>query len=76
MLELGFGLVCVATTVLVWGLRLEGRVNTSEQRFEDLKELIEAKFDGLDEKQKVIHENADNRLARIERALNGHLRKD
>lgn len=49
---------------LVWGLRLEGRVNTADQRFLDLKELINSQFSGM-----------DRRLERIERAMNGRLRE-
>jgi len=58
------------TTVgtIIWGLRLEGEVRTAkaltDQRHEDLKELINAKFDF-----------AGQRLERIEKALNGKLRE-
>ena len=51
--------------IIVWAVRLEGRINTADQKHLDLKELIEAKFEGL-----------DNRLERIERALNGALRRE
>ena len=47
---------------VVWAVRLEGRVNTAIQRHEDLKELINTKFDAIEQ-----------RLDRIERALNGAL---
>lgn len=50
---------------IVWGVRLEGKVNLQEQRTTDLKELINTRFDGTDE-----------RLKRIERAMNGKLRHD
>ena len=47
---------------IIWGVRLEGKVNLQDQRTTDLKELINQRFDGTDE-----------RLKRIERALNGSL---
>lgn len=50
---------------IVWGVRLEGKVNLQEQRTTDLKELINSRFD-----------NTDDRLKRIERSLNGALRHD
>lgn len=50
---------------IVWGVRLEGKVNLQEQRTTDLKELINTRFDSTDE-----------RLKRIERAMNGSLRND
>jgi hypothetical protein len=50
---------------IVWGVRLEGKVNLQDQRTTDLKELINTRFDSTDE-----------RLKRIERSLNGHLRHD
>lgn len=48
---------------IVWGVRLEGKVNLQEQRTTDLKELINSRFD-----------STDGRLKRIENALNGKLR--
>lgn len=51
--------------VIVWAIRLEGRVNTSDQKHSDLKELINAKFEGL-----------DKRLERMERILNGSTYKE
>jgi hypothetical protein len=50
---------------IIWGVRLEGKVNLGDQRVTDLKELINQRFDSTDE-----------RLKRIERSLNGHLRHD
>ena len=50
---------------VVWTVRLEGRMNTADQKHADLKGLIEKLFDI----------QAD-RLERIERALNGALHKD
>ena len=48
--------------VIVWALRLEGRINTADQKYLDLKELINTKFDSV-----------SDRLERIERSLNGYL---
>lgn len=54
---------------VVWFVRLEGRVNTIEEvnklRHEDLKTFINTRFDAQGE-----------RLSRIERALNGALKKE
>lgn len=51
---------------IIWGLRLEGRVNTidqlEKQKSEDLKELFNTRFNAMDQ-----------RLERIERSLNGSL---
>lgn len=48
--------------VFGWTIQLGNRVSVLEQQHVDLKELIEAKFSGL-----------DKRLERIEHSLNGHL---
>src|SRR3972149_1343670 len=54
---------------IFWGGRLEGRVNSVEQRHEDLKDylqdILDAKFAGM-----------VSRLERIERSVNGHAHKD
>ena len=49
--------------IIAWALRLEGRVNTADQRHLDLKELINTRFDSV-----------DDRLDRVERSINGHLK--
>lgn len=49
--------------IVVWGVRLEGKVNNQDQRYGDLKELINTQFD-----------NVNGRLDRIERAMNGAIR--
>ena len=58
-----FGLAYVFAAV-IWGIRLEGRVNVQEQRHTDLRELINTRFDAL-----------DTRLERVEKALNGMLKE-
>ena len=50
---------------VIWALRLEGRIDTSEARYNDLKELINTRFD-----------DSGNRLDRIERSMNGFLHKE
>ena len=50
---------------IIYAIRLEGRVNTEAQKQIDLKELINTKLDSIDQ-----------RLGRIEQAMNGALRKD
>ena len=62
----GIVLFVVATTIggIVWGIRLEGQVKLQDQKIMDFKDLINTRFD-----------DTANRLERIERALNGNLRK-
>lgn len=50
---------------IVWGVRLEGKVSLVDQKREDLKELINLRFDDM-----------GRRLGRIEVALNGSLKRD
>lgn len=50
---------------LMWGFRMEGRINIIDQRHIDLKELIGSRLTDI-----------DGRLGRIERSLNGTLRHD
>ena len=59
-----FSASCVFGAV-IWALRLEGRIDTSEARYNDLKELINTRFD-----------DSGNRLDRIERSMNGFLHKE
>lgn len=61
------GTFLVTTTTVVvgaiaWAVRLESKIQLSDQKHTDLKELIESKLDSI----------AD-RLERIERAMNGAL---
>ncbi len=53
----------VLLAAIIAAVRLEGRVNTEAQKQMDLKELINVKLDSIDQ-----------RLSRIESALNGTLR--
>ena len=54
-----------AVGVIVWSVRQEGKIKLQDQKIVDLKELINARFDA-----------SDTRLERIERSLNGSLRRD
>jgi len=54
----GVALVTALGTAIFWGARLEGEVKVQKQRVDDLKELINEKF-----------EANDARLERIERKL-------
>ena len=47
-----------------WAFHLQSKVNVQSQTIEDLKELIIMRFDA-----------SDNRLTRIEAALNGSLKR-
>lgn len=50
---------------IVWGVRLEGKVNIGDRAVVDLKELLIFKLDSI-----------DKRLDRIEKSYNGHLFKN
>lgn len=65
MVELAIFTIVSVFGITVWSIRLEGRVNAQEQRYDDLKELINARFDA-----------SDNRLTRIEHSMNGFLHRD
>lgn len=51
--------------IVVWAVRLEGRVNGLHLMQDGLKELLSSRFDEI-----------DSRLDRIERSMNGHLHRD
>lgn len=68
--------IALGTVVLgavVFGVRQEGKINQQTQRVDDLKELINERFDGLATVTKNSKEDLDRRLGRIERTLNGSL---
>ena len=65
MVELAIFTVASVFGITVWSIRLEGRVNNLSQRQDDLKELINSRFDDI-----------DARLSRIERSMNGFLHRD
>lgn len=68
----------VTATVLVpvvgWATRLEVKQAQLETKLAADKELFETKLDAHGEILERIELNLDNRLTRIERALNGHFR--
>lgn len=51
---------------IVWGIRLEGRLDTAVTRQNDFKELVNTKLD-------LMNSNVSHRLDRIEKALNGYM---
>ena len=59
----GFVFLVQTITIVVWGVRQEGRISIEAQKIIDLKELINTRFDA-----------SDTRLERIEKCLNGRLR--
>lgn len=59
---------------IVWGLRLEGRVNAASQKIEDKDEVYNTKVNGLRDLINTQFSGVDNRLERIERALNGSIK--
>lgn len=48
------------------------RLALVEQSFEDLKELINTRFDGVEQR----FDSSDQRVSRVERSLNGFLRHE
>ena len=70
MLELLAIAVPVAVTGLGGYIHLWVKSATTQEHIKGLRELINERFDGVEESQK----SQDWRLVRIEKALNGHLR--
>lgn len=54
----------ISVAALGWAFSLAERMSVVETEYDGLKELINARFDGVDQ-----------RLKRIEQSMNGHLRK-
>ena len=68
MLETFVGILATATFgTVAWVIQASSRIMKVEIRQTDLPELINSKFDLVDEK----FDNIAARLARIERAMNG-----
>lgn len=65
MVELAIFTAVSVFGIAVWGIRQEGRISQTNQRIDDLKELINSRFD-----------SSDQRLSRIESSMNGFLHKD
>lgn len=68
MLTAYISLVSLCLGMVVWAVRLEGRVNTGEQKQSDLKELILSKLESMDENNKERFE----RLERLVIKTNGN----
>lgn len=58
---------------VVWGLRLEGRVNTTQQQIVDKEKFDNARNEAMKELLETKFDSVDDRLERIERALNGSM---
>lgn len=66
MLDILLGFISTAILAIVgWIFHTNSKVNVTDQKYEDLKELIKALFTGL-----------DKRLERMERSLNGSLYRE
>ena len=61
---------------VIWGLRLEGRVNATQQKIADKEETYLTKMAGIKELINSKFDGVDSRLERIERTLNGSLHGD
>jgi len=73
MVETIVGILGAAFIGIVgWVIKLGSRVSVTEVYQGGLKEVIEARFDNVDNQ----FENVDQRLSRIERSMNGHLYRD
>ena len=59
---------------VVWGVRQEGRINTSNQKLSDQDRLHTQRVDALGTLIEARFNATDNRLERIERGMNGYLR--
>jgi len=56
-----------------WAFNLNSKVNVQEQRYSDFLHLIDTKFDSFETLVESKFEGSNQRLVRIERALNGAL---
>ena len=69
-------LVTSVVASVIWGLRLEGRVNAIQQKIADKEETYLSKMAGIKELISSKFDSVDSRLERIERSLNGSLHGD
>ena len=72
----------IAVPVAGWVVRIEkaisnneSAITTASDKSENLKELINEKFDSQNKALETFDVNVDRRLARIETALNGYLKE-
>lgn len=61
--------------VFAWAFSLQSRVSIYGQRHEDLLKLIDTKFHSIELMVDTKFESSNQRLERIERALNGALHR-
>lgn len=61
--------------VIGWAFNLQSRVSIYSQRHDDLLRLIDTKFDAMSEMVDTKFDSSNQRLERIERALNGALHR-
>lgn len=59
---------------LGWILTLSPRITSIETKHQGLSDLIKDKIDALHKLTEIQFENMDQRLSRIERSMNGHLK--
>jgi hypothetical protein len=71
------------TGVFAWAFNINSEVNVQKKAVDDLKELINSRFDGLEKLQESNVDNVNDkfdsqsrRLDRIERSMNGHLLRE
>ncbi len=75
MIETVTGIIATALAGTIgWAFTTQSRVAVLEQTAAEVKELAEVRTDGLKELIEEKFESMDNRLARIERAMNGALK--
>ena len=75
MLETIVGILGTAFVGVVgWVITLGTRVSVLEKGDADLVTLIETKFEELDKREAMRAEEANRRLDRIERGMNGQLK--
>ena len=67
------GVATVFVAGFTWILNISSKVNVQERAHNDLKELINTKLDGIIMQVNLRGDMTSQRLARIEKALNGAL---
>lgn len=69
--------------MFAWAFNINSEVKVQQKASEDLERLITTRFDALEQLSEAVRENLENkfdsqgsRLDRIERSMNGHLKRD
>lgn len=65
--------VSLVLASIIWGLRLEGRVNKTDQKIDDKEKLDAVRTEGLTDLLEAKFDGVSQRLERIEKAMNGSL---